>query len=259
MFSEEIKECLHDLKNVYYASALKASFEDEGINDEDLTDLVLLSGFGDLEVAVKIGGAEANSDIVRCLRRGVVDIVAPLVESSYAASKFVNAAQIRSQALGVSGVGLHVNLETKTAVINAKDIISNHKDALRGVVVGRSDLSMSMGLKKSNVDDEVVMDCVKSVLHTAKRNGLMTTMGGTISVNTVPHIINLRRQGLLDRFETRAVVFDIKSVEPHILSSAIKKALEYEQLLLDQRAIYHKARAAELDKRVSSIEGRKNV
>ena len=44
-----------------------------------------------------------------------------------------------------------------------------------------------------------------------------------------------------------------------MVGSAIKKALEYEQLLLDQRAIYHKARAAELDKRVSSIEGRKNV
>ena len=64
MFSKEIKDCLSDLKNLYHATALKASFEDEGINDEDLTDLVLLSRFGDLEVAVKIGGAEANSDIL---------------------------------------------------------------------------------------------------------------------------------------------------------------------------------------------------
>ena len=258
MFSKEIKDCVYDLNVLYSASALKASFEDEGINDEDLTDLVLLSGFGDLEVAVKIGGAEANSDIVRCLRRGVVDIVAPLVESSYAVSKFVNAAKTKSSALGVHDVGLHVNLETKTAVANAKDIISDHKDSLRGVVVGRSDLSMSMGLQKSNVDDEVVMDCVRSVLYTAKKNGLMTTMGGTISVKTVPHIISLRRQGLLDRFETRAVVFDIATSDDHILSSAITKALEYEQLLLDQRAVYHKARAFELDTRVTSIEGRKN-
>lgn len=258
MFSKEIKDCVYDLNVLYSASALKASFEDEGINDEDLTDLVLLSGFGDLEVAVKIGGAEANSDIVRCLRRGVVDIVAPLVESSYAVSKFVNAAKTKSRALGVHDVGLHVNLETKTAVANAKDIISDHKDSLRGVVVGRSDLSMSMGLQKSNVDDEVVMDCVRTVLYTAKKNGLMTTMGGTISVKTVPHIISLRHQGLLDRFETRAVVFDITTSDDHILSSAITKALEYEQLLLDQRAVYHKARAFELDTRVTSIEGRKN-
>ena len=221
MFSKEIKDCVYDLNVLYSASALKASFEDEGINDEDLTDLVLLSGFGDLEVAV-------------------------------------NAAKIKSRALGVHDVGLHVNLETKTAVANAKDIISDHKDSLRGVVVGRSDLSMSMGLQKANVDDEVVMDCVRSVLYTAKKNGLMTTMGGTISVKTVPHIISLRRQGLLDRFETRAVVFDINTPDDHILSSAITKALEYEQLLLNQRAVYHKARAFELDTRVTSIEGRKN-
>ena len=259
MFSKEIKDCLYDLKNLYHASALKASFEDEGINDEDLTDLVLLSGFGDLEVAVKIGGAEANSDIVRCLRRGVVDIVAPLVESEYAVSKFVKAAQARSQALGVRNVGLHVNLETKTAVHNAKDIIEAHKNSLRGVVVGRSDLSMSMGLQKSNVDDEEVMYYVKNVLRCAKMNSLLTTMGGTISVKSVPHIANLRRQGLLDRFETRAVVFDIKTIDEPLLENAITKALEYEQLLLAQRAVYHKARATELDNRVESIEGRKNV
>ena len=258
MFSKEIKDCVYDLNVVYSASALKASFEDEGINDEDLTDLVLLSGFGDLEVAVKIGGAEANSDIVRCLRRGVVDIVAPLVESSYAVRKFVNAAKTKSRALGVYDVGLHVNLETKTAVANAKDIITDHKDSLRGVVVGRSDLSMSMGLQKANVDDEDVMDCVRSVLCTSKKNGLMTTMGGTISVKSVPHIISLKRQGLLDRFETRAVVFNINTVDEHVLSNAITKALEYEQLLLDQRAVYHKARASELDSRVKSVEGRKN-
>ena len=62
MFSDEIKECLHNLKHVYFAIALKASFEDEGINDDDLTDLVLLSGCTNLDVAVKIGGPEANSD-----------------------------------------------------------------------------------------------------------------------------------------------------------------------------------------------------
>lgn len=258
MFSKEIKDCLSDLKNLYHATALKASFEDEGINDEDLTDLVLLSRFADLEVAVKIGGAEANSDIVRCLRRGVGDIVAPLVESVYAVSKFVNAAQTRSQELGAGNICLHVNLETKDAIHNSKDIIEAHKNSLKGIVVGRSDLSMSMGLQKSNVDDKEVMDYVKNVLNCAKMNGLMTTMGGTISVKSVPHIASLYSQGLLDRFETRAVVFNIKTNDQTLLTQAITKALEYEQLLQEQRAVYHKIRASELDNRVKSINGRKN-
>ena len=257
MFSDEIKECLHDLKHVYYATALKASFEDEGINDDDLTDLVLLSGCTNLDVAVKIGGPEANSDIVRCLRRGITDVVAPLVESSYAASKFIDAAHKHSKALASKEMGLHVNLETKTAATNALEIIQDHYTILKGVVVGRSDLSKSMGLQKKDVDSSSVMCIVEGVLSLAKKYRLMTTMGGTISVNSVAHIIAMHEKNLLDRFETRAVVFDIKSTNQGLLEAAIKCALKYEQLLLGTRSVYHTARSLELKNRVTSIEERK--
>ncbi len=258
MFNDEIRQCLHNLKYAYHATALKASFEDEGINDEDLTDLVLLSGCVDLDVAVKIGGAEANSDIVRCLRRGVTDIIAPLVETRYAASKFISAAQDRASSLGVDKINLHVNLETKTAATNASEIMKSYKSHLEGIVVGRSDLSRSMGLAKKDVDTDRVMSVVEGVLTLGKTHGLKTTMGGTISSDSVVHISRLYRMGILDRFETRAVVFDIQTHDENILRSAIDCALEYEQLLLDTRSIYHTARSHELRTRINSIEGRKD-
>jgi len=258
VFSEEIKSCLHDLKHVYHATALKASFEDEGINDEDLTDLVLLSGCVGLNVAVKIGGAEANSDIVRCLRRGVTDMVAPLVETTYAVSKFIQAAKKQEEALRSDKIDLHVNLETITASHNALQIIDDHHTGLEGVVVGRSDLSKSMGLTKKDVDSKDVMDVVEGVFKTAKAHGLMTTMGGTISVKSVPHICNLYERGLLDRFETRAVVFNVKSSDRRLLEDGIKHALQYEQLLQGVRSTYHTARSKELSDRIEAIQGRKN-
>ncbi len=260
MFSKEIRDCLEELKNHHGAVALKASFEDEGINDDDLTDLVLLSGCANLDVAVKIGGAEANSDIDRCLRRGVIDIVAPMIETTFAAGKFITAAGIRSSALGATNLGLHINLETKTASQNINEIISDHSDSLSGIVVGRSDLSKSMGLQKKDVDTTDVMNIVESMLLKAKNAGLTTTMGGTISASSVEHIARLSISGLLNRYETRAVVFELHGNSSHPkLISAIGCALRYEQLLLETRSVYHTIRAHGLTQRVMSIESRKNV
>ena len=213
----------------------------------------------DLDVAVKIGGAEANSDIVRCLRRGITDIVAPLVETTYAAHKFTQAAHSRALSLGINEIGLHVNLETKTAAKNSIEIIENHKKLLKGIVVGRSDLSMSMGLSKKEVDSDKVMNVVSEVLKTGKAAGLMTTMGGTISTDSVSHISNLYSSGMLNRFETRAVVFNIKTNDKSLLSDSVRCALRYEQLLLKARSIYHSVRSTELKNRIESIEGRKNA
>ena len=260
MFSKEIRDCLEELKNYHGAVSLKASFEDEGIYDDDLTDLVLLSGCTNLDVAVKIGGAEANSDIDRCLRRGVTDIVAPMIETTFAASKFINAASVRSLALDAKNLGLHINLETKTAAQNTNEILKDHATNLRGVVVGRSDLSKSMGLQKKDVDSYEVMDTVKGILFAAKATGLITTMGGTISSNSADHIVNLFNDGLLNRYETRAVVFRLYSkASRQSLLAAIDCALRYEQLLLGTRSVYHTVRAHGLSQRVMSIESRKNV
>ena len=260
MFTKEIRDCLEELKNQHGAVALKASFEDEGINDDDLTDLVLLSGCANLNVAVKIGGAEANSDIDRCLRRGVTDIVAPMIETTFAASKFILAAGARASNLGAARLGLHINLETKTASQNIDEIIKDHASSLSGIVVGRSDLSKSMGLQKKDVDTNDVMNIVEGMLLKAKAAGLTTTMGGTISASSVEHIARLSIANLLNRFETRAVVFALHGRPSNQeLLAAIDCALRYEQLLLGTRSVYHTVRAHGLSQRVMAIEGRKNV
>jgi len=256
MFNSNIVNKLKKLHLNYGAYALKASFEDEGVTDADLSDLVLLSGNTELKVYVKIGGCEANRDIEKCLRLGIGGIVAPMVESEFAVSKFINSVIHRCSLFEIPySPKLFVNLETVTACKNAKKIIKKHYKDLNGIVVGRSDLSKSLGLDKSNVNDPEVMKVVRDTLYIAKDYGLQTKMGGTVSKDSTKLIHELWSNDQLNYFETRAVIFDLDKTEN--IPESITEALAYEQLLLNRRYNFHNVKSNFFDSRIKNIEGRK--
>ena len=255
MFNENITNKLKDLHNVHGAYALKASFEDEGVTDCDLSDLVLLSGGTGLKVYVKIGGCEANRDIERCLRLGIKGVVAPMVESEFAVSKFIDSVNQRCSLFGVERPKIFVNLETELACQRAKKIIKTHCENLDGIVVGRSDLSKSMGLTKADVNGIRVMKIVRETLAVAKNYGLTTKMGGTVSSESCTTINGLYDRNLLDFFETRAVIYDLSKIFD--IKRSIKQALEYEQMLLTRRQNFHSVKAKFFNDRITNIEVRK--
>lgn len=255
MFDKKITKSIINLKERHGAYALKASFEDEGVTDSDLNDLILLSGNTGLQVYVKIGGCEANRDIETCLRLGISGLVAPMVESPFAVSKFVSSVRSKCSLLSITEPKKFINLETITACNRSEEILDLHHEDLDGIVVGRSDLSRSMGLEKKNVNDKEVIDVVRKTLRNAKKHGLQTKMGGTVSAESVDAITALFLDGLLDRFETRAVVFTV-SDSKDILGS-VKAALAYEQMLLEKRHHLHNVKANFFNERVKNIEKRK--
>jgi len=255
MFDKKIKKSLVKLKQKHGAVALKASFEDEGISDSDLDDLILLSGESNLDVYVKIGGCEANRDIEKCLRLGIDGIVAPMVESPFAVSKFIDSVHNKCDLLGVEKPMCFINLETIDACKRSSEILKHHHKSLSGIVVGRSDLSKSMGLSKSNVNDKDVIEVAKITFREARKYGLQTKMGGTVSQDSVDVIADLFESNLLDKFETRAVVFSIK--ETNNVLNSVQKALDYEQMLLKRRNHFHSVKAKFFLDRVNSIEERK--
>ena len=255
MFDKKITRSIISLKQKHGAYALKASFEDEGVTDNDLNDLILLSGNTGLQVYVKIGGCEANRDIETCLRLGISGLVAPMVESPFAVSKFISSVKSKCELLSIAEPKKFVNLETISACNRSEEILDLYHKELDGIVVGRSDLSKSMGLEKKNINDKKVIDVVRKTLKNAKKHGLQTKMGGTISAESVDAINGLFLDGLLDRFETRAVVFTI-SDSKNILES-VKAALAYEQMLLKKRHHLHNVKANFFSERVNNIEKRK--
>src|SRR3989344_8522245 len=80
---------LKDLKKNYGVINLKAEFEAEGVRINELMRFKDVADSVGLGIVLKIGGAEAITDIFEAQKIGVSAIVAPMIESSYALKKYL--------------------------------------------------------------------------------------------------------------------------------------------------------------------------
>ena len=246
-------ELLSEMKERYYVTGVKAEFEAEGTRIDEamrLKEIALRSG---LSFNLKIGGCEAIRDLFDVAKLGAERIIAPMVESSYALQKFINATQ---QHLGDQDVELLVNVETITTCHNFDKMLEiPNISLLNGVVIGRVDLSGSLGLERSSIDhNQTILDLSLQVAAKAKRLGLKVVVGGAITANSLP-FLQAFPDGHLDRYETRKVVFNC----PQALANpplAFNKAVEFELLWLQNKKNYYGKIFAEDDARIAMIEKR---
>jgi 4-hydroxy-2-oxoheptanedioate aldolase len=205
------------------AVAIKQSLEDEGASFNDIKIMRLVTSSLKLNLNVKIGGCEAKNDIFFCKQINADGIVAPMVESVYALNKFVQTVTNNKNQK------LYINLETKTAFKNIPQIIrSKNFKKLKGVVIGRSDLAGSFGLKKKDVDSSKIYNQVYNLLKKVKRNNKIVKMGGSITPNSKNFIYKLYKKKLLDRIETRNVEILLNAKNISNLDEIIKKIFDFE-------------------------------
>lgn len=202
----ELKQILVELKDMG-CCGIKVSFEDEGALYNEIISMRSLTKDVGLDLSVKIGGCEAKRDITDCIDLDCDTIVAPMVESKFALNKF-----IKSLACYNYDRKCGFNLETIAAYKNLGSI-SELFSKINFVTVGRVDLVGSMNKDRDFVDSDEVYEIVKTVFKTAREKGTMCCMGGAVSIKSQQFLAKLILQDLIDKFETRYIIYDVNKID----------------------------------------------
>jgi hypothetical protein len=248
----DLKSSLENLSENYGIVGMKQSFEDEGVLLNDVVAFKRITEVCGLQSFVKIGGCEAKSDLFNCIRLGINGIIAPMVETPFALSKFtdiMNEYTNRADA--------YVVIESKTAYENIDEILHNGQGKLKGIIVGRSDFSKSYKLNKSEVDSDFIYDKVEEILYKAKENKYSTTMGGNISTRSTTFIKDMYQKKLLDKIETRNIVIGLNSENIKIIDETIQKALDFEIEWLQYKLSISSKLNDEYSQRIELLKNRK--
>jgi hypothetical protein len=256
----EMKAILVNLKNQYGVISVKAEFEAEGTRIDELLRLVDIARSADLGITVKIGGCEAIRDLLEAKQIGVNAIIAPMVESGYAASKFVQAKNLIFQEDEQNNVKFLTNLETSLALQNLAEIVNEIKSSggLDGLVFGRVDFVGSKGLDRSEVNSDSVLESVLLVAAAMKENNKELVVGGGVSRDSI-HFLREVFKVHLNRFETRKVIFSGESIVNPKIEEALLAAVHFELLWLLNKKEYYGYIHREDDKRIEMLESRWNL
>jgi 4-hydroxy-2-oxoheptanedioate aldolase len=248
----DLKESLEKLSKSYGIIGMKQSFEDEGVLLNDVVAFKRVTEVCGLQSYVKIGGCEAKSDLYNCIRMGINGIIAPMVETPFALSKFTDMVEPYS-----NRADAYIVIESKTAYDNIDAILKDGEGKLKGIIVGRSDFSKSYNLNKSEVDSNFIYDKVEDILTKAKKYNYLTTLGGSVSTRSTNFIKDMYNKNLLNKIETRNVVIELSKNNITNIDSVIQKALDFEIEWLHYKLSISSKLSAEYSERIGLLKNRK--
>jgi hypothetical protein len=192
--------------------AIKCETEAEGADFAKIAFFNSIAKQQGVPLVVKIGGCEALNDIQQIININVEGIVAPMVESDFAALKFCHALQVFSYKFGIRTI----TIETKTAINNLDEITSISRDSITNVTFGRSDLAASYRDGRKPNDDVIWNILENSAARLRLYHGhLKLTVGGSIDSATfaIAQSRLCRLAVLFDFWETRRFVIDFSACE----------------------------------------------
>ena len=259
-YEKKMATLLRRGKEIHGVVATKAEFEAEGTRTDELLRLLEIAHRADVDIALKVGGCEAIRDLLEAKQFGVRYIIAPMVETPYALSKYISARDKVFPEDERSETDFLFNLETITAYDHLDEMVklASGDHGCDGVVFGRVDFSGSIGVGRSGIESEAVTSRAETAAKVCKQAGLDFVVGGAVSFDALE---NMKRfQAIhLTRFETRKVVFTGDALSRPELEQALKDAVHFELLWLLNKRDYYGFIHREDESRIQMLEDRWKV
>lgn len=240
MNSLELKmvDALKDLQENHHVCSVKAEFEAEGTRLEEALRLKEVVTRAGLDLTIKVGGCEAIKDMYDARSIGVSTIVAPMIETSYAMKKYVNAIKFIFPKDEKKQVKFLINVETITGYNNLDEMIKSPDfKEIDGIVLGRVDMTGSMGLTREDINCDKIFEIANDISSKIEKTGKDMVIGGGVSAHSIPFFKKMR---YLSRFETRKIIFDAKKAlaDKHA-DKGILKAVGFELMWLKNKRDFY--------------------
>jgi hypothetical protein len=244
-------------KESYGCIALKAEFEAEGTRVDELLRLIEIARKADVGIALKVGGCEAIRDLLESKQIGVDYIVAPMIETPYALTKFIDAINKIYSKTERDDTKFLFNVETKYAFSCLDDLIeiAVMPNGVDGIVFGRVDFSLSTGLSRNDINSDKITDIVLSVSQSCRNADLEFVVGGGVSMDSLPMLKKIKDIHL-SRFETRKVIFSSDALKIKDVAKGLLNAVHFELLWLQNKQNYYTLIGQEDATRIKMLEER---
>ena len=252
---KKMLDIVKKLRDEFGLLSVKAEFEAEGTRTDELLRLLEIANKANLKVALKIGGCEAVRDLIESKNFGCDYIIAPMIETSYALSKFIAAKESVYGQQNNNDCEFLFNLETITAYENRLSMFEMANDKLDGCVFGRVDFVGSMDADRDSINDDNVTSKVCEVASICKRTQLDLVVGGGVSMHALP-ALKVMNDIHLSRFETRKLVFDASSSLLPNMSDALVSAVDFELTWLKNKRANYETIFKEDDNRIAMLDSR---
>lgn len=253
-------EILKRGKEEYGVVATKAEFEAEGTRTDELLRLLEMAHKADIGMALKVGGCEAIRDMLEARQFGVNYIIAPMVETPYALSKYIAAKDKVFTPEERDDVKFLFNVETIAAYNCIDELVSlaAAENGCDGIVFGRVDFSGSLGIGREGIESNRVSEVGEDIAAKCRDAGIEFVVGGAVSIDALASL--KRFHGVyLNRFETRKVIFRSSALDSPKLEEALRQAVHFELLWLLNKREYYGLMYQEDQKRIEMLESRWNV